>query len=197
MIGPLLERGADPNLRERDHGQTPLHACATHGHARAARLLVDHGADVHQADAFGNSFADIATAVGSAIAPTELEAVFGWGKRPQRVLPQDSAGRALAAHGSGGWSSEELAGPLSKDRCDCDMLDFAEVADAANDTRVDEFAGRLMNDYIMMNRPVLLRGMMFWFSNAPGSLSLFWRVPQNTTTYLLVCPCGIQRFNES
>ena len=45
MVRALLGAGADPNLRERAHGHTPLHACGTHGSAAVARLLTDAGAD--------------------------------------------------------------------------------------------------------------------------------------------------------
>ena len=42
-----------------------------------ARLLLDHGADPKLADVYGNSFNDIATAVGTPISPTKLREVLG------------------------------------------------------------------------------------------------------------------------
>ena len=63
MAAELLAAGADPNVVEKDYLQTPLHLCATHGHANIAKLMLDKGADPHARDAWGNSFTDIATAV--------------------------------------------------------------------------------------------------------------------------------------
>ena len=97
MAAELLRHGADPNAVEHVHGQTPLHLSAIQGpglmhskttrlflstrarqgNAEMAKLLLDHGADPKLADVYGNSFNDIATAVGTPISPTKLREVLG------------------------------------------------------------------------------------------------------------------------
>jgi ankyrin repeat protein len=55
----LLERGADPNIRDEGDNAYPLHFIAEKGRLDLARLLVEHGADpigagdVHELDAIG------------------------------------------------------------------------------------------------------------------------------------------------
>jgi len=44
-IKKLLEEGTDPNIRDGD-GNTPLHFAASKGCAEAARLLLEHGAEL-------------------------------------------------------------------------------------------------------------------------------------------------------
>lgn len=58
------------------HGPTPL------GNAELAKLLLDHGADPKIADVYGNTFNDIATAVGTPISPTKLREVLGMSVPP-------------------------------------------------------------------------------------------------------------------
>ena len=43
----LLDRGADPNARDRDDNATPLHFAAANGNLEGVRMLLDGGADVH------------------------------------------------------------------------------------------------------------------------------------------------------
>ena len=60
MITYLLEQGL--NVNEADgNGITPLHCAAEHGHAIAARALLDAGADRHAQDIFGRTPLDVAT----------------------------------------------------------------------------------------------------------------------------------------
>jgi len=45
VIATLLERGADPNIRDDGDNAMPLHFVAERGHLGVARLLIEHGAD--------------------------------------------------------------------------------------------------------------------------------------------------------
>ena len=45
----LLQRGADPNLRDEGDNASPLHFASAHGNVESVRLLLDAGADVHGA----------------------------------------------------------------------------------------------------------------------------------------------------
>ena len=45
VVALLLERGADPNLRDEGDNAMPLHFAAEHGAMDIVRLLVEHGAD--------------------------------------------------------------------------------------------------------------------------------------------------------
>lgn len=45
VVALLLERGADPNIRDEGDNATPLHFAAEHGAMEIVRLLVEHGAD--------------------------------------------------------------------------------------------------------------------------------------------------------
>jgi len=73
------------------HGALALHGAGTHGHADIAKMLIDAGADPDLNDKWGNSFRDLATAVGGAISPAALKVHLGWDKAPQRTLPPASA----------------------------------------------------------------------------------------------------------
>jgi ankyrin repeat protein len=46
LVKALLDRGADPNVRDED-GNTPLIKATQYGHTSTARLLLDHSADIH------------------------------------------------------------------------------------------------------------------------------------------------------
>ncbi|MGH7283637.1 MAG: DUF1963 domain-containing protein [Polyangiaceae bacterium] len=50
----LVELGAEVNAK-RSHARTPLHDAAEGGHTDVARLLVEHGADVHALDGAGKT----------------------------------------------------------------------------------------------------------------------------------------------
>jgi hypothetical protein len=92
-------------------------------------------------------------------------------KVAQRVLPPEAASASLVHHGLGGWSNESLSPPYAwpdedvlrstvkvsettagvdwpKERCDTDILDAKNVT-----------AEEVFRRYMMMNRPVLLRGL--------------------------------------
>ena len=45
VVALLLERGADPNIRDEGDNAMPLHFAAEHGAMEIVRLLVEHGAD--------------------------------------------------------------------------------------------------------------------------------------------------------
>jgi cytochrome c2 len=53
IVAALLAAGADPNLRGGEYKFMPLHQAAERGSIEAARLLLDHGADVDARDRFG------------------------------------------------------------------------------------------------------------------------------------------------
>ena len=53
MVKLLLEKGADPNARERNRGDTLLHAAAVAGRLDVAELLIAHGADATAKNAVG------------------------------------------------------------------------------------------------------------------------------------------------
>jgi ankyrin repeat protein len=59
VINLLLERGADPNIRDDGDNATPLHFAAEHQDIAAIRLLLEHGADpigegtMHELDVLG------------------------------------------------------------------------------------------------------------------------------------------------
>jgi ankyrin repeat protein len=44
VVKLLLERGADPNVKD-DDGKTPLHYAAWKGHHKVVELLLEHGAN--------------------------------------------------------------------------------------------------------------------------------------------------------
>ena len=101
--------------------------------------------------------------VGSAITATTLREHLGWEKDLPKALPPLTSGAMASKHGDGGWRTESLGPPYdypaedaaraqgqadSPERCDVDMLDG---------TRVDP--DEVYSIYIMMNPPVLLRGL--------------------------------------
>jgi len=92
LADALIGAGADPNAVEKVHGQTPMHNCASFGHAELLKTILGGRviANPDLADNFGNTARDIATAVGSAIRPEDLKRHLGWEKVPQRVLPLSS-----------------------------------------------------------------------------------------------------------
>ncbi len=53
IVTALLAAGADPNLRGGEYKLMPLHQAAERGSIEAARLLLDHGADVDARDRIG------------------------------------------------------------------------------------------------------------------------------------------------
>ena len=92
-------------------------------------------------------------------------------KVAQCVLPPEAASASLVHHGLGGWSNESLSPPYAwpdedilrstvtvsdavsgatwpKERCDVDILNAKNVT-----------AKEVFRRYLMMNRPVLLRGL--------------------------------------
>lgn len=52
-IRNALERGANINVHEAEHGWTPLHIAAMRGYAGVVRLLINGGANVHAQDYLG------------------------------------------------------------------------------------------------------------------------------------------------
>jgi ankyrin repeat protein len=78
VVEVLLAHGSNVHLIEDRYDQTALHVCGTHGHAFIAKMIIDAGGDPHLKDSNGNSFYDIATAVGSAISPSDLKKYLGW-----------------------------------------------------------------------------------------------------------------------
>lgn len=50
IIQLLLEKGADLNVQDQDHGWTPLHTAAIHGNAEVCRLLLEQGANTNIMD---------------------------------------------------------------------------------------------------------------------------------------------------
>jgi ankyrin repeat protein len=55
MTRLLLNKGADPNVRENEIGSTPLHLAAWNGRKTIVELLVSHGADVNAKDYKGRT----------------------------------------------------------------------------------------------------------------------------------------------
>lgn len=59
VVALLLERGADPNIRDEGDNAMPLHFAAEHGAMEIVRLLIEHGADpigsgdYHELDVIG------------------------------------------------------------------------------------------------------------------------------------------------
>jgi len=51
----LLDKGANPNGRQRFNGKSPLHAAIGTGNIDLVRKLVEHGADINHIDIWGNT----------------------------------------------------------------------------------------------------------------------------------------------
>ena len=51
----LLERGVDPNIKNRYDGNTPLMSASLKGHTEIVKLLLEYGADPNIQDRFGNT----------------------------------------------------------------------------------------------------------------------------------------------
>ena len=61
----LLEHGADPNLAWAEHGDAPLHVAAQRWNVAMVKLLVSHGADIHQRRSDGRTPHTIASLYGN------------------------------------------------------------------------------------------------------------------------------------
>jgi cytohesin len=55
MTRMLLDKGANPNVVEREYGWTPLHRAAGKGHRTRVELLISHGASVNAKDWYGKT----------------------------------------------------------------------------------------------------------------------------------------------
>lgn len=55
-----LAQFSNPNIRN-EHGDTPLHVCAHHGHPRCAQLLLEAGADINATN--GNKYSALQVAI--------------------------------------------------------------------------------------------------------------------------------------
>ena len=153
----LLAAGADPNMVEVRHRQTALHSCATHGHPSLAKLLVDHGARTDLRDAHGNTFMDIATAIGTSISPMDLQKHLGLSKVAQKSLPLESGLVAKSRFGSG---LEYRATPTEvQQRSNVGKRDVLAVLRRRHAERIAHHARGIFEKYVMMNRPVLIRGL--------------------------------------
>lgn len=60
VIALLIQSGASVKVRETEHRHTPLHQAVKHGHAKAARLLIDGGVSPFAKDRSGNTAVDMA-----------------------------------------------------------------------------------------------------------------------------------------
>ncbi|MFH0777526.1 MAG: ankyrin repeat domain-containing protein [Candidatus Eisenbacteria bacterium] len=54
-VTALLQKGASANVKDNDHGVTPLHAAASEGHEEVVRFLLENGAAVDATDNDGNT----------------------------------------------------------------------------------------------------------------------------------------------
>ena len=63
MLKKLLEKGANPNIRDDCDGSTPLHSAARHYATQCMALLLEHGADINAKDHLGKAPAHVAVAL--------------------------------------------------------------------------------------------------------------------------------------
>ena len=97
VVALLLQRGADPNLRE--EGIAPnghaLYSAVSNGHLEIAKLLLEHGADANaQIESSGDA---LSMAIGKSNAPmVELLCSYG-ASRPVELLAYDGDVRTAAA----------------------------------------------------------------------------------------------------
>jgi cytohesin len=66
VVEQLLERGADPNVRDNNYGGTPLHAAASKCHVGITMRLLEHKADPNARDIFGKTPLHVAAENGCA-----------------------------------------------------------------------------------------------------------------------------------
>lgn len=84
----LLGHGADPNVPSGELRETPLHKlAASHGGAAAAALLLEHGADLHQARADGRTAYALAVRAGNEAVAAQLRER---GAREDELEPLDT-----------------------------------------------------------------------------------------------------------
>jgi hypothetical protein len=86
VLETMLACGFDPGAKDKD-SVTPLHRAAMGGHVEAARVLLDHGADVHALD-------------GMFAAPPLVWAVEGRSSAKRRGADHVGVARLLIASGS-------------------------------------------------------------------------------------------------
>ena len=55
MVKLLLDRGADPNVKESVNGFTPFFMACYHNYVELVKLLLDRGADLHTKDKNGST----------------------------------------------------------------------------------------------------------------------------------------------
>ena len=138
--------------------RTALHYAVANGHTKAAKLLLDAGADLDIADKHGVTARSMLMTPGS-ISPEEALGLFGVKQRPARQIPRvlhpgNATNRVLTdgrgwSPGTGGWREHRLENYETDMSCDIDQY----WADELNPQE-------LYHKYVAHMKPVLIRGLI-------------------------------------
>ena len=146
IIKEMLAIGADP-LARTELGHTILHILTMHGRYSTAHGLRDAGLVPSDTDYFNRTALDIACLQGQWSAEPLVRALG-------MLLPQNCPRKAIFHQGrrsvsNGGWLPSHVALPseLTENRCDFDAV-------------VDLTAESFLYDYLMLQRPVLVRNAL-------------------------------------
>ena len=154
----LVEGHGNPNEKN-FRQQTPLHLAALYGDVFMLQLLLKHNGDLHVKDLAKVSPLDIISKPGT-IYPEDAQNILDIKQREARQIDRSSSdvyngkwsSSSSSSSSNGGWSQEYWQGASVDLAADCKGIDQYYSHEIT--------AKELFRDYLAMNSPVLIRGLL-------------------------------------